>query len=65
MSNDITYSLTFRATKRQTLLEVKRYLAKKKDRWAVERRQRAIENSIASRQAPGRCRTETYGGANF
>jgi hypothetical protein len=51
MSNEITYSLTFRATKRQTLLEVKRYLAEKKDRWAVERRQRAIENSIASRQA--------------
>jgi len=33
MSNDITYSLTFRAAKRKTLLEVKRYLADKKDRW--------------------------------
>jgi hypothetical protein len=50
MSNDITYSLTFRATKRKTLLEVKPYLAEKKDRWAFERRQRAIENLIASRQ---------------
>jgi hypothetical protein len=33
MSNDITYSLTFRAAKRRTLLEVKRYLADKMDRW--------------------------------